>query len=112
MPARPDDLNPRDVTDARRHFCPRCDEAVRAIEPWRGWKPLWTAWKVGFVGILCAFPILAADYCVMLPSCMLYLVGGGLLRGYAREKAVCRKCSLELDEALAGGTTIRPRPPA
>lgn len=95
-----------------QHYCPRCDESVRAISPWRGWKPLWTAWKVGFVVVLCCFPILAADYCVMLPSTMLYLVGGGLLRGYAREKPVCRRCSLELDAAVLGGTAVRPRPPA
>lgn len=93
----------------RTLFCPRCDDAVRTIDPWRGWKPLWVAWRVGFVGILVGFPILASDYCVMLPSTMLYLAAGGILRGYARERPVCRRCSLELDEAARGGTTIRPR---
>ncbi|MEZ4339879.1 MAG: hypothetical protein R3B82_24930 [Sandaracinaceae bacterium] len=100
------------MTDPRRHYCPRCEEPVRAIEPWRGWKPLWNVWKVGFALMIVGFPVLASDYCVMLPSCMLYLAGGGLLRGYAREKPVCRRCSLELDEGVAGGTTIRPRPRA
>jgi len=86
----------------RETFCPRCDRTVPAIEPWRWWGALWNVWKVGFVIVLVCFPIMAADYCVMLPSMMLYMVGGGLLRGYAREKPVCTRCSLELD-------AIRPR---
>lgn len=79
--------------------CPRCDASVRAIHPWRGWKPAWLAWKVGLVGVICMMPLLASDYCVMLPSTMLYLTAGGLLRGFAREKPVCTRCSLELDAA-------------
>lgn len=85
-------------------FCPRCDEQVRAITPWWGWKPAWHVWKVGFVLVLCLTPFLASDYCIMLPSTMLYLVSGGLLRGLAQEKPVCSQCSLELEH--------KERPPA
>ncbi|MGE0785403.1 MAG: hypothetical protein AB7S26_06935 [Sandaracinaceae bacterium] len=89
-------------------YCPRCDDRVRALRPWRGWRPAWHAWKVGFAVVLCISPILASDYCVMLPSTMMYLVAGSILRSHARLKPVCSRCSLELDDAPAG-TAIRPR---
>ena len=95
------------MSDARDHYCPRCDDAVRAIRPWPWWNLLWNAWKVGFALILCLMPFLASDYCVMLPSTMLFLASGGLLRGYAKQKPVCRTCSLELDPASKQGTQIR-----
>lgn len=80
-------------------FCTRCDGRVTPIRPWRGWKPCWHAWKVGVVLAVVLFPLLASDYCVMLPCTMLYLAAGGPLRSYAREKPVCSRCSLDLDEA-------------
>lgn len=68
-----------------------------AIHPWWAWKYLWNLWKVGFVVVLCLIPILASDYCVMLPCTMLFLTAGGLLRGYSRDLPVCTRCSLELE---------------
>ncbi len=79
--------------------CPRCDAERRVIQPWRGWKPAWLAWKVGVVGVLALTPLLASDFCVMLPSMMLYLASGGILRGLARQLPVCSRCSLEIDGA-------------
>lgn len=79
------------------------------IRPWRGWKPAWTVWKV-FLGVyLLLFPLLASDYCIMLPSMMLYVVAGGPLRSFARQKPVCRRCSAELDESVTTAAAT-PRP--
>lgn len=79
--------------------CGRCEALVPVIRPWRGWRVGWTVWRVGLVGVLAASPLLASDYCVMLPSMMLYLAAGGPLRSYARTPPVCRRCSLELVDA-------------
>lgn len=93
-------------------YCRRCDDLVRPIRPWRGWKPAWTAWKVGLVGVLALTPLLASDFCVMLPSMMLYLLAGSPLRSLARTAPTCTRCSLDLDERVRGGTEIRVREPA
>lgn len=90
-------------------YCRRCDALVPAIRPWRGWRHAWTIWKVGLVGVLALSPLLASDYCVMLPSMMLYLAAGGSLRGYAKTQPVCRRCSLELTEGVLTGTALRRR---
>lgn len=79
-------------------YCRRCEALVASIRPWRGWKPAWLVWKVGVVGVIAMTPLLASDFCVMLPSMMLYLAAGGPLRAYARTRPVCRRCSLELTE--------------
>ena len=99
LPPRCFDLNDGSMEPA--HFCRRCDEHVDAIVPWPGWKYLWTAWKVGIVAIVVCFPILASDYCVMLPCTMLYLAAGGPLRTYVKQRPVCTRCSLELDPVPA-----------
>jgi hypothetical protein len=79
-------------------YCRRCVALVPSIRPWHGWKPAWTAWKVGVVGVIAMTPLLASDFCVMLPSMMVYLTAGGPLRAYAKTRPVCRRCSLELTE--------------
>lgn len=89
---------------AERLYCRRCDAQVSVIRPWRGWKPAWLAWKLFLVVVLALFPLLASDYCVMLPSMMLYILAGGPLRAFARQLPVCRRCSLELAD------TVRPVP--
>lgn len=81
-------------------YCSRCDGLVPSLRPWRGWRPAWRAWKIGLVGVLALSPILAADFCVMVPSMMLYLAAGGTLRTFAQERPVCRRCSLELTEGV------------
>jgi hypothetical protein len=89
-------------------YCPRCDEDVPIIAPWRGWKYALGAWYavIGFLVVL--FPFYAFDYCVLLPSVMLIAFAGGPLLRFAREKPVCRHCSFELDPRR-GGTAVRPR---
>jgi hypothetical protein len=91
-------------------YCRRCDDDVRAIRPWRGWKPAWAIWKVGFVGALALFPLLASDYCVMLPSMMLYIAAAGPLRSFARQPPVCGRCSLELEEGANARPAARSQP--
>ena len=90
-------------------YCPRCDDAVAVIAPWPGWRAARTAWWVVLGIVLIVFPVAAADYCVMLPSFMAYLMAGGPIRAHAKTKPVCRCCSLELDENERGGTLVRPR---
>lgn len=99
-----------DVGTGRTLYCRRCDDAVPVIRPWRGWKPAWLVWKIGLVGVVALAPFLASDFCVMLPSMMLYLAAGGSLRAFAKQRPVCRRCSLELDEGVHGGTSVRPKP--
>jgi hypothetical protein len=79
-------------------YCRRCDDVVRVVRPWRGWKIAWAAWKVLFVGVLLLFPLLASDFCILLPSTMLFIAAAGPLRAYARQPPICARCSLELDE--------------
>ena len=112
MPAPRRDLNHGAMGRRSELFCPRCDDTVRALAPWPGWKTLWNVWKVGFAVVIVCAPLLASDFCVMLPCTMMYLTAGGLLRGYARQKPVCNKCSLELEPQAPGAATIRPRPQA
>lgn len=81
--------------------CPRCDDDVPVARPWRGWKPAWLAWRAGLLVALALSPILAADYCVMLPSFMVFLAAGGPTYAHAKLRPSCRRCLLELDERLA-----------
>lgn len=79
--------------------CPRCSADVDVSRPWRGWKTAWILWRVLFVVALCLSPMLAADYCVMLPSFMVFLTAGGPTYARAKVRPACRRCLLELDEA-------------
>lgn len=97
------------MTEARL-YCRRCDDAVPYVAPWEGWRYAWWAW-VGMMGVLVlAFPIMASDYCVMIPTMMGIIVAGGPLYRLRHERPTCAICSLELDRR-GGGTAIRPRPP-
>ncbi len=79
-------------------YCLRCGADVAVVRPWRGWRPAWLVWRVALVFALTLSPFLAADYCVMLPSLMVFLAAGGPLYGHARVRPACRRCRLELDE--------------
>ena len=76
--------------------CRRCQTDVKTLDPWGGWGLLWRGWIAGLVPLVAVFPMVAGDYLCSLPSMMLYLVSGGLIRGYAKQRKVCLRCSLEL----------------
>ena len=96
----------------RQQYCPRCDEVVSPIRPWRGWPAAWRAWIAGFFVVLALTPFIAWDFCIMQPSIMLYLAAGGTLWRLSRERPVCNRCSLELDPRgpASGGSGVRIRP--
>ncbi len=76
--------------------CRRCQTDVDAIVPWRGWSVARYGWY-GMLGVLVlVFPIMACDYCVMIPTMMGIILAGGPLHWLARQKPVCTRCSLEL----------------
>jgi hypothetical protein len=97
-----------------RMYCRRCDDVVSAIVPWRGWNRLLVAWWAGVVLVAVLFPMLAADYCVMLPSSFAYVFAGGTLYRLASERPICRNCSLLLEPGIAAGTGVHRKlaPPA
>jgi len=90
-------------------YCPRCDERVGVLREWGGWKWCWRVWIAGAVVMLAATPFLAYDFCVMIPCMMLYLVAGSSLRMLAKQRPVCRRCSLELTEGTFSGEPLRSR---
>lgn len=90
-------------------YCRRCDDVVRAIVPWPGWNKLKIAWWVGVGIVVVCFPLLAADYCVMLPSSFAYVFAGGTLYRLAGERPICSQCSLPLEPGRAGGTGVHRR---
>jgi hypothetical protein len=90
-------------------YCPRCDTSVQALRPWRGWKHCWRVWLGGLAVMLALTPLLAYDFCVLIPGMMVYLSAGGPLWHLQRTQPVCRKCSLELVEGVTSGTPLRPK---
>jgi hypothetical protein len=76
--------------------CPRCDDQVRFIRPWGGWKPLRLVW-FGVMGIfLMLFPFMSADYVCMIPTLMMVMFASGPLFHLAGQRPTCRVCRLEL----------------
>jgi hypothetical protein len=96
--------------DGRTMYCRRCDDAVRVVRPWHGWKAARNAWYVVMGLMVLLFPVMASDFCVMIPTLMLMILAGSPLHALAREKPVCTRCSLELDGGAHAGTGVRPRP--
>ncbi|MEQ8460832.1 MAG: hypothetical protein RLO52_20245 [Sandaracinaceae bacterium] len=92
-------------------YCPRCDDSVGVLREWSGWKWCWRAWVAGACVMLAATPLLAYDFCVIIPSMMLYLVAGSSLRMLARQRPVCRRCSFELTEGCLSGEPLQRKPP-
>ncbi|WP_169791274.1 hypothetical protein [Sandaracinus amylolyticus] len=89
-------------------YCRRCDHVVDVIVPWRGWKPALVGWYAMMGLLVVLFPFMASDYCVMIPTMMAIILAGSPLHRLAKEKPVCRTCSLELD-GERGGTMMRAR---
>jgi hypothetical protein len=87
-------------------YCHRCDEVVSAILPWPGWKPALYVWYVVMGLIVVLFPVMAADYCVMIPTMMCLIIAGSPLHRFAGEKPVCCICSAELAPGKESGTGV------
>jgi hypothetical protein len=71
----------------------RCDRAVeveyRYARATRKWVRLYLLMPLV---LLPFFPILAADYILALPMCMLYMLGIGPVLVIARDPALCCEC--------------------
>ncbi|MGF1468712.1 MAG: hypothetical protein ACFCGT_21510 [Sandaracinaceae bacterium] len=91
-------------------YCPRCDDRVPTVEPWRGWRWIWRAWVVGLVGVIAALPFIIWEPCLAPTLTVTYLSAAGVVYRCAKARPVCRICSLELDERPRGGTGVRVRP--
>ncbi len=94
----------------RLAHCPRCDDTVETLRPARVWKPALRAWYVLMLGLAVAFPIMASDFCVMLPTMMALILAGSPLHRLARERPSCLRCSYEFDDGFGSGTGVRIRP--
>ena len=93
----------------RKMYCRRCDDVVRVVSPWPGWKRVRVGWGAGVVALACTIPVWAADFCIMIPSAFAYLVAGSVLFRLASEMPSCAVCSLGIAENTAGGTGVRAR---
>lgn len=90
-------------------YCGRCDDSVPAIRVWHGWKWCWRVWLWGLAIMLALTPLLAYDFCVLIPGMMAYMVAGSPLFQLARTRPVCSRCSLELEEGKTSATPLRPK---
>lgn len=88
----------------RTAHCERCKRRVPVRRPWRGWRPLRTAWFVTLVASLPLLPALAFEACVMLPAFALFLSAIGPLNELARRLPSCARCGLALAGSPAGGS--------
>ena len=83
----------------RTHMhCARCDREVEVAyhHPRRLRRGL-RAYFFLPLALLPAFPILASDYVVALPMCMLYMLGIGPVLVIVRDPPVCARCGALLD---------------
>ena len=90
-------------------YCRRCDDVVRVVSPWSGWKRVRIAWGVGVVALMCTIPVWSADFCIMIPSSFAYLIAGSVLFRLAGELPTCSVCSLEIAGDARSGTGVRER---
>jgi hypothetical protein len=88
-------------------YCPRCDSSVGVIRVWHGWKWCWRVWLGGLIVLLAMTPLIAYDFCILIPGMMVYISAGGPLWQLSRTRPVCRKCSLELMEGETTGTPMK-----
>lgn len=105
-PAPNDPSLDRVVDPSSPLYCARCDASVPVIRVWSGWKWCWRVWLTGFLMMIAMTPLLAYDFCVIIPGMMVYIAAGGPLYHLARTRPVCRRCSLELDEGRTTGTPL------
>lgn len=73
-------------------YCPRCDADVLADAPWPHWRKVRAVYVALVAVIIVLGPVLAVDYCVMIPSAFIFMTAWGPLNGLVAEKATCRTC--------------------
>lgn len=77
-------------------YCWRCDSPRRVILPWAPGRYVLRLWGASFAATVLFFPIIASDFCVMLPSMMAILVAAGPAYRLARERPICSHCSAQI----------------
>jgi hypothetical protein len=78
--------------------CARCHREVEVA--YRHSRRLRRALRAYFflpLALLPAFPMLASDYVVALPMCMLYMLGIGPALVIVRDPPICAQCGALLD---------------
>ncbi|MEM1416843.1 MAG: hypothetical protein AAGH15_18240 [Myxococcota bacterium] len=81
------------ASPARHHgHCARCARRVALVLPPRlgRWAP--RVW-LGMVGVIASlYPVLAVDYCFMIPCMVAVFAAAGPVRRLAGERPSCRRC--------------------
>lgn len=80
-----------------RLYCRRCASEVPALLPWRGWNYVRYGWYGTIAVMLTVSPIMAADYCIMIPTMMGIILAGSTVHWISAQKPVCQICSLDLE---------------
>jgi hypothetical protein len=86
------------MTEPTHLHCVRCHDEVEV--EYRHPRRLRRALRAYFfmpLLLVPAFPILASDYFVALPMCMLYMLGIGPALVIVRDPPVCARCGALLD---------------
>ena len=87
----------RGAPRVRAHgHCDRCARRVALICPptFSRWAP--RVWR-GMVAIIAMlYPVLAVDYCFMIPCMVMVLAAAGPVRRLALERPSCRRCGAEV----------------
>ncbi len=82
--------------------CRRCQQLVFVDVPWRGWRILKRAWIVLMLFVLAASPIMIAEITVLLPIGVMIALSGTTLLQMAEQVPRCRRCRLDLSDAVDG----------
>ena len=99
------------IVKYRRGYCWRCDDVVEIQEPWPHWQKVKIEWFCVIGVITFAFPIMASDYCMMIPTMMAIIIAGSPIFRYASELPSCCTCSAVLDPKRHAGTGVRAKEP-
>lgn len=85
-----------------RAHCARCEVQVEAAYENPGlqrWAKLYFVIPLPFLPL---FPIIAADFTVMLPLVMLYLIGVGPVLSLVRAPPLCTECGALIPDGKQG----------
>jgi hypothetical protein len=80
------------ATADKSGLCPRCNEAVRTVQPWPHWGKVRYGYFAGLFCALCCGPVIFADGFVLIPCLMLYMSAIGPLNSLAKRRPTCAQC--------------------